>query len=134
MLTSIFTSLRQYYFSFRNTDWDDYFLNLITKLKKNVFYPLVIGFAHFRGFMLKILEGNYLMDLVTTKLICHWFSKSWGEAEQSWSGSKCLSPVRRSFPHVFAGSTQGRINRVEKFLGIFSLQQAEKKKYFLSVN
>lgn len=57
----------------------------------------------------------------------------WGE--HSWSGSKCLSLVRRSFfPHVFVAPMQGRINKVGRILVIFSLHQAERRDFILRMN
>lgn len=129
MLNSIFTSLRQYYFSFRNTDWDDYFLNLITKLKKK---KCVLSSGHWlspfqRLYAEDIRRCNYLMDQwllswYAIDFLNHEVRQSRAEVDQNVSAL-----LEGLFPHVFAGSTQGRINQVEKFLGIFSLQQAEKK-------
>ena len=80
-----------------------------------------------------IRRCNYLMDqwLLSWHAIDflnHEVRQSRAEVDQNVSAL-----LGGLFPHVFAGSKQGRINRVEKCLGIFSLQQAEKKN-ILSVN
>lgn len=76
-----------------------------------------------------IRRCNYLMDQwplswYAIDFLNHEVRQSRAEVDQNVSAL-----LEGLFPHVFASSMQGRINQVEKILGIFSLQQAEKKNY-----
>ena len=66
---------------------------------------------------------QWLLSWYAIDFLNHEVRQSRAEVDQNVSAL-----LEGLFPHVFASSMQGRINRVEKILGIFSLQQAEKKK------